>query len=108
MLDFHQGWEPLDYLHDSCLRVTCDGEGGATSGRGFGMSGIMTVGDKQVNGQGAVVAESFEAATFLCHFSELLFTPIPVLVRAGLGVLVDMVRGLPDFAGVVVKTDFLA
>jgi len=72
------------------------------------MSGVVRVRGRKVNGQGTVIAESFEAATFLCHFSELLFTPIPVLVRAGLGVLVDMVRGLPDFAGVVVKTDFLA
>jgi len=70
MLVLQLSWWPLNYLLDSCLGFTHDGEGGTTSGRGFGMSGITTLSGRQVNGQGKIVAEAFEAVTLLFHFGE--------------------------------------
>jgi len=46
-----------------------------TSGGGLGMLGVATVGGRQVNVQGTVIAESFEAVTFLFHFGELSVCP---------------------------------
>ena len=41
------------------------GEGGVTSHRRFRVSGIPTVGSRQVNCQPAIIAEAFEAVALL-------------------------------------------
>ena len=74
MLVFQLGWWPFDYLN-GCLRFTCDGEGGMTSCRRFGVSSVPTVRGRQVDGHTTVIAEAFEVATFSCLLGELAIHP---------------------------------
>src|SRR5882724_1665232 len=65
----------LDYLLNGHLRFTHDGEGGATSGRRFGVSSIATVRGRQFDSQAAVITEAFEVAMLPFSFSELPVCP---------------------------------
>jgi len=41
----------------------------------FGVSGVVTDGGRQVNGEATVIAEAFEAATLLFLLGELTICP---------------------------------
>ena len=75
VLVFQLGWWPFDYLLNGHLRFTHDGEGGATSGRRFGVSSIATVRGRQFDSQAAVITQAFEVAMLPFSFSELPVCP---------------------------------
>ena len=75
MLVFQLGQWPFDYLLNGCLRFTCDGEGGVTCYSRFGVSGVATVGGRQVNGEATVIAEAFEAVALPFFLDELSICP---------------------------------
>ena len=58
VLVFQLGWWYPNYLLNSHLRFTGDGEGGTTSHRGIGVLSILKVRVRQVDGQAAVIAEA--------------------------------------------------
>ena len=71
ILVFQLGWGPLNYLLNSCLGFTHNGDSGTTSYWRLGKLGVVTVRGRQVNAQYTVVAESLGMVTLLFHFSEL-------------------------------------
>ena len=75
VLVFQLGWGSLHELLNSRLWFTCDSEGSTTCRSRFGVSGVVTVGCRQVDGDATVIAEAFEAAALLFFLSELAICP---------------------------------
>src|SRR5882724_5075908 len=75
MLVFRLGWGSLNDLPDSHLWFTCDGEGSATRHGMFGMSGVVTVGGRQVDSDATVITQAFEAAVLPFLLREFAICP---------------------------------
>src|SRR5882724_8786760 len=71
VLVFQLGRKVFNLLLDGSPRFTHDGERGATRYRRLGVSRVVTVGRRQVDGEATVIAEALEAAAFPFLLSEL-------------------------------------
>jgi len=60
MLVFRLSRRALNFLLNGRFRLTHDGECGATRYRRFGVSRVVTVRGRQVDGEAAVVAEALK------------------------------------------------
>ena len=84
ILVFQLSWGCLSNLLDDHLGFTCDGEGSMTCCGRFGVSQVVTVGGRQVDGQATVITETFEAVMLLFCFGELPVCPNPSIGEGGL------------------------
>ena len=75
MLVFRLGRGSLDFLLDGHFRFISDGECGVTHYRRFGVSGVVTVRGRQVDGDATVIAEALEAAALPFLLSKLAICP---------------------------------
>ena len=65
------GQGSLNNLLNGHFRFTCDSEGGMTHYSRFWVSGVVTVGGRQVDGEATVIAEAFEVVMFPFFLGEL-------------------------------------
>jgi len=65
----------LDKLLNGCLGFTCNGEDSMTCFRRLGVSGVVTVKDRQVKGEATVITEAFEVAMLPFFLGELTICP---------------------------------
>src|SRR5882724_4845855 len=75
MLIFQLSWGSLNNLLNGHFRFTCDGKGGMTHYRKFGVSRVATVGGRNVNGDAAVIAEAIEVAVLPFLLGKLAICP---------------------------------